>query len=75
MDDVFYRMTRLGSLEIGQVFMYKNTLFDKIYEKDSMVVGVTIGDFENNGNTGKQVMSFTDGQEVLIKVLNPIEHE
>ncbi len=71
MKDVFYRVTKLESLDIGEVFMYKNTLFEKIYDQSRMVVGVTIIDFENNGDKGKQVMAFKDSQEVLVKVLEP----
>lgn len=75
MKDVFYRVTMLSSLEIGQNFMYKNTLFKKIYDADGVQVGITAGDFENNGSTGKQVMAFTDKSEVLVKVNGQLEIE
>lgn len=70
----YYRKTALHNLEIGEKFLFENTLFELIYNEHAIMVGLTIEKFEHNGSNQRQVMSFKDDQEVLIKIKQPIDN-
>jgi len=72
---MYYRKTKLSSLEIGAEFLHENTLFSLIYNEHAIMVGLTKDQFKHNGKDGRQVMTFPDDQEVMIQVLNPTENE
>lgn len=75
MSNNYYRMVKLHTVDKGETFLYQNTPFELIYNEHAIIVGLTKDEFEHDGKKGRQVMTFKDDQEVLVKIQEPITNE
>ncbi len=63
-----YREVKISELELGDKFLFSGTLFEKVYDKHAIVVGLTTIQFKFGEKNGRQARSFADDDIVLVKI-------